>query len=146
MLQEALASSGFKLVGIGQGNLKALKSWARLNKWPGELYSDMDQPKLPAFAALGAVFKPDPTPCSKTCWRALLGTAFGISVVWCRGCPPSTDLTAGVASNNFLVQAGVVCFGEAGSVLLSRHMRDISTPLPAEEVAEVLRLAVKSPS
>ena len=102
-LQKALFAGGWKLVGIGQGNIKALRSWGRLNRWPGLLYADQQQPDLPVFAALGANFKGDPVPCSRTCTDALVGTCHGISVVWGK-CPPRTDLTAGVAKSNFEVR------------------------------------------
>jgi hypothetical protein len=137
-LRAALEASGYELVGIGQGELKALRSWGRLNKWPGALYSDTDQPRLPAFAALGATFRPEPAPCAKTCARALVGTWFALSMILCRGCPPNLDLVSGFARNNVLVQSGVFVFNAAGELVLQEAMRDTDTPLPAAAVAEAL--------
>ena len=81
-LQTALNDAGFELIGIGQGNLKALKGWGKLNRWPlGKLYSDFEQPSLPAFAALGANFRGKPTTCCKVAKDALKGTLHGLRVV-----------------------------------------------------------------
>lgn len=134
---EVLKAGGWKLIGIGQGELKALKSFARLNDWPGEFYSDMDQPKLPAFAALGANFKGDPTSCARLIKDTFVGCYFGIEVVWCRGCPPNTDLTASVQKNNFLVQSGIVAM-DGGTTVFNQQQRAIDTPLPAEALVTAL--------
>lgn len=144
-LQKALSDGGWKLVGIGQGELKALRSWGRLNRWPGALYADQQQPELPAFAVLGANFQGDPVSCGKLCKDAVLGCCHGVSVVWCT-CPPRTDLTAGVANNNFTVQGGVLAFDAASTPFFQHHVGQIDTPLPAEELRAALESRPNAPS
>ena len=131
-LQTALNDAGFELIGIGQGNLKALKGWGKLNRWPlGKLYSDFEQPSLPAFAALGANFRGKPTTCCKVAKDALKGTLHGLRVV-VGGC--HFELTTGVAKNNVLVQAGIVAFNDDGKVIFKQMQESIDQPLPADEL------------
>lgn len=97
----------------------------------------MVQPKLPAFEKLGANFAGDPTSCGRLLRDTCVGIYFGIEVVWCRGCPPNTDLTSNVQKNNFLVQSGIVAFDD-GEPFFNLQQRAIDTPLPAEELAMAL--------
>jgi hypothetical protein len=132
---QALVENGWSLVGIGQGQLKALKSWGRMNKFPGTLYSDLEQPSLPAYAALGARFKGNPQSCLSTFRQAVLGTLHGLRVVVING---HFDLTSGVAKSNFLVQGGVIAF-DGGREVFSQMMGQIDEPLPATALCEALR-------
>jgi len=138
-LQKALSGGGWQLVGIGQGDIRALRAWGRLNRWPGALYADQKQPDLPAFAALGANFKGDAVPCSRLCADALLGCCHGVSLVWCT-CPPRTAITAGVAKSNFEVQGGVLAFDKAPAAFFQQHSGRIDTPL----ATDALRVALES--
>jgi len=135
-LQTTLKSGDWRLVGIGMGDNRALKSWARLAMFPGKMYADAKQPSLPVFKALGANFKGEMN-CKDVTRQACVGTYHGISVVWCRG---YGDLTAGLLRNNFVVQGGVVAF-DGGKTVFSRHMARIDEPLPAAELAAALGTA-----
>ena len=107
-----------------------------MNNFPGTLYSDIEAPKLPAYKALEANFKPDAPSCGKICADALHGCVHGIAAVWST-CPPRTDLTSGVARSNFIVQAGVVAFAN-GTPIFTQHSNYIDAPLPSRELQEAL--------
>lgn len=139
-------AGGFALVGIGQGDPRALKSWARLNKWPGAFYSDTAVPHLPAYVALGARFEGTQKTCCKVTEESLVGSAHGLNVVFCQGCPPNLDLIrAGTPLNaNVLVQSGVLCF-DGGVQIFHHHSPDIDIPLPAAALTLALQQANTSP-
>jgi len=138
-LREAIGAGGWTLVGLGQGDPRALKSWGRLNKWPGALYTDQDQPKLPAFVMLGANFKMPQAPCSRLCKDFCFGLCSAIATVWC-SCPPKFDLQRGAAKANVIVQAGVIAL-DYGDTVFQQHVKYITDNLPAADLTVALKAA-----
>ena len=111
-----------------------MKSWAKLQKFPGKIYSDKNQPNLPAFAALGANFKGKPQTCCRVARDAMVGTVHALNLVVC-GC--HFELTAGVTKQNVLVQAGVIALDD-GRVVFKQMQESIDQPLPTKELIEML--------
>ena len=83
-LLERLRNGGWELVGIGQGDFRALRTFGRMTKFPGTLYTDLDQPTLPAYRALGALGGGKDS-CGFICEQIFKGTALGIKRVWWDG-------------------------------------------------------------
>ena len=135
---EAINSGGWSLVGIGQGELKAFRSWARLLKVPAtiRLYSDMTQPSLPAFAHLGANFRGERIGCGKLTVRTIKGTIFALRML---ARSRSLDLTAGLAKNNVFVNAGIVALDQDGTHVFRHMQSDVLSPLPSASLASALK-------
>ena len=100
-LSVALAAGGWNVIGLGQGDFRALRSFGRMSKFQGQLVTDAE-PKLPAYQLLGAVEK-GKDGCSFACEQAFIGLYHGLKKVVFEG---RTDLTAGLTKQNFVIQGG----------------------------------------
>ena len=108
-----------------------------MTKFDGVLVTDLQQPSLPAYRALGAHRKGKDGG-AFICEQAILGTYHGIRSVWFRG---HGDLTHGVIKSNFLIQGGCVLFDEACRPLYARMFIRTAERWPIVDLVEQIRRA-----
>ena len=122
---------------LGQGDHRALRAFARMTKFDGVLVTDLQQPSLPAYRALGAHRK-GKDDCSFIFEQAVMGTYHGIRSAWFQG---HSDLAYGVIKSNFLIQGGCVLFDEACRPLYTRMFTRVAERWPIVDLVEHIRRA-----
>ena len=134
----ALGDGGWKLVGIGQGDLKALKGWAKLVKFSGTLYADQAQPELPAFKALeGRYADLAAAGCGHVCKESCIGSGYALFRLCCQ-C--NCELARGAGSTNYKVMGGVIAL-DGGRTVFRQVLEHEDAPMPAQELIGALRAA-----
>ena len=119
-LHAALKQHNIKLLALGQGDYTALKAFGRMTKFSGTLVTDLQQPKLPAYRALGAQTK-GKDGCAFICEQIFKGTKEGIQATG-EG-KGGKDLLKGFSlfKTNLMIQAGCLLFDEK-STCVYQHM------------------------
>ena len=111
-LSAALERYGVRLLAVGQGDYRALKTFARMTKLSATLVTDLQQPDLPAYRALGAHRKGSDG-CAFICEQIFKGTKEGIEAVHFREGGGRTLLKGfSLLRTNLVIQGGCLLFDE----------------------------------
>jgi hypothetical protein len=131
-LQAALADGGWNVVAVGQGDYRAIKTVARMSGFKGDIIVDFDQPKLPAFHALGS-FPGGKDTCGFKVEQAFIGTFVGIRRVWFQG---HRGLMSGfsLTKTDFLIQGGCLLIGPDCTPTYQKMFRQTNERWPIEEL------------
>ena len=101
-----------------------------MTKFPGKVVTDLDQPKLPAYQALGANAK-GKDGCGFICEQALVGTVHAIRAIHFQG---HRDLVVGFTKSNFVIQGGCLLVDDEGRTIYSKMFDKTSEHWPIDEL------------
>ena len=135
-LSVALAAGGWNVIGLGQGDFRALRSFGHMSKFQGQLVTDAE-PKLPAYQLLGAVEK-GKDGCSFACEQAFIGLYHGLKKVVFEG---RTDLTAGLTKQNFVIQGGCLLVNEDCKPVFQHMFTRTAERWPIEQLLRAVEAA-----